>query len=141
MKRMKVLFLLIFFLLTMTGCTQSIVLHQPESEIIRIDLVYSPFGEEEILYTLTGEEIPGFLDELLELKLHKNASPQNIGGGLIVRIVYSEGSAELLGTASVGYMDGGALEHDGWYYLDGEDICDLFSEYVDFSQLPYLWPQ
>ena len=141
MKRIIILFLLLFFLIAITGCTQSITLHQPESEIIQIDLVYSPFGENEILHTITGEDISGFLDDLLELKLYKNSSPQNIGGGLIVQVVYSEGSVELLGTSSVGYISDGVMEHDGWYYLDGEDIGDLFSEYVDISQLPYLWPQ
>ena len=141
MKHLKIFFLLFVLVITTTGCKQEIALHQLESEIIQIDLVYSPFGENEILHTITGEDISDFLDGLLELKLYKNSSPQNIGGGLIVQVVYSDGSVELLGTSSVGYISDGVVEHDGWYYLDGEDIGDLFSKYVDISQLPYLWPQ
>ena len=126
MKRLKGLLLLLLLAIISTGCTQTIDLHQPQSEIVQIDLVSSPFGEEEILHTITGEEILPFLDRLLELKLHKNTSPRNIGGGLYVQIIYADGSIEILGTASVGYISNGVLEHDGWYYLDKDDLGKLF---------------
>lgn len=122
-----------------TGCTQKIALHQPESEIVQINLVYSPFNEYEVIYTLEGEEIAPFLDALLDTKLHKNLSPHNIGGGLIAQIVYSDGSVELLGSWSVGYCSNGELEHDGWYYVYEKELYELFSDYVDLSRLPNIW--
>lgn len=139
MKRTKVLIFVFFLLITLTGCKQNITLHQPKSEIVQIDLVYSPFGEKKILFTLTDDEITSFLDRLLALKLRKNSSPQNMGGGLFAQIIYSDASVELLGSASVAYLPhGGLMEHDGWYYLLYDDLFALFSEYIDFSNLGIL---
>lgn len=134
MKRIKTLILILLLLAVTTGCTQDIVLHQPESEIVQIDLVYSPFGENQILYTIMGEDISGFLDNLQELRLYKHTSPQNIGGSFFVQIIYADDSTELLGTASVGYISNGVLEHDGWYYLSYDDLFTLFSEYTDLPE-------
>lgn len=136
MKQVKICALMIILTVALVGCTHDIALHQQQAEIVQINLVYSPFGENEVLYTLTGEEIQTFLDKLLELKLHKNSGPQDIGGTLFVQIIYSDASEELLGTASVGYTSNGTLEHDGWYYLAHDDLFALFSEYIDLSSLP-----
>ena len=131
MKHIKILFLLFVLVITTTGCKQEIVLHQPKSEIVQIDLVYSPFGEHKTLLTLAEEDYSVFLDGLMELKLHKHTSPSNIGGALYVRILYADESEEILGTWSVGYISNGILEHDGWYYIPNDDLHALFSKFTD----------
>lgn len=134
MKKILVCVLALLLLGTSTGCTQNITLHQSKSDIVRIDLVYSPFGENEVLYTLSNDEISTFWEKLMTLKLHKASSPQNIGGTLSIQIIYADTSVEILGTASVGYLPQKApMEHDGWYYIMYDDLYALFSEYIDFS--------
>ena len=134
MKHIKVFVLALFLFVAFTGCTQNLTLHQSQSDIVQIDLVYSPFGENEVLYTLGDDEISTFLDKLMALKLHKASSPQDIGGTLSIQIIYANTSVEILGTASVGYLpQNGPMEHDGWYYLMYDDLYALFSEYIDFS--------
>ena len=135
-KRRQILLILLLVIVAATGCAQPIALHQPESEILQIDLVYSPFGEQEVLYTLAEEEMGPFLDALFELNVYKSWSPQNIGGTFTVCITYKDGSAEILGNASIGYLSNGTLEHDGWYSLSSDDLRSLFTEYADLSLYP-----
>jgi hypothetical protein len=139
MKRVKLLVLGLLLMTAISSCAQKLSLRQPRSEIVQINLVYSPFNEYEVIYMLEEDEIVPFLDVLLDTKLHKNLSPHNVGGGLIVQIVYSDGSVELLGSWSVGYWSNGKLEHDGWYYVYEKELYELFSNYVDLTRLPNIW--
>jgi hypothetical protein len=129
---------LLLILLFLTACTSSPVsLHQDAGNVVRIDLLYSPFGEQALLHSLEGDALPDFLTALGELSLRKNGSPQDIGGSLIIHIIYADGSIDLLGDSSVGYCTGGIWEHDGWYCVDSDDMYAFFSEYTDLSDLPY----
>lgn len=138
MKQIRLIILIILLALLTTGCEHRINLHQPLEEINHVELVYSPFGENQVLYTLESDEIESFFDSFLQIKLHKHLSPQDVGGSLIVRIVYSDDSVELLGTSSICYETGEELIHDGWYYLSHNDLYSLFSQYIDLSILPYI---
>lgn len=117
---------------------EEIVLHQPEEEIVQIDLVYAPDYQFDVLYTLKTEEYTDFLNELMDLKLHKNTQPLEGYGVLVVQLTYSDGARELLGARSVSYCTDDGVKNNGWYYLSSKELYVLFSEYIDLSHLPYL---
>lgn len=106
-------------------------LHQSVENVTDVHLLYSPWDENKVLYILQAEEIPGFMDALLKLKLYKNSSPQGEGGTFYVKVCYADGSYETLGSSSCAYVSSGILEHDGWRCLRLEDLQALFSQYVD----------
>jgi len=131
--------IIMFVVLSMilSACSDNtVVLHKTENEIVQVNLLYDAFGENELLYTLQDNEIASFVKTVSNIKLHKNLSPQDIGGSLIIEIVYSDNSCEILGDCSIGYLSNGTLEHDGWYYVSDDDLYDMFSVYIDISLLP-----
>lgn len=138
-RKMYFLFVVVLLAVIFTGCgSRDISLHQSADAVDKIELLYSPFHEYEVLYTLTDEEISGCMEKVSQLVLQKHTSPQDVGGSLILRITYSDGSVESLGSWSVSYESGGKLEHDGWYYVSQDDLYDLFSQYLEPSQLADL---
>lgn len=120
--------------------SKKIVLQQPMEKISRIDLMYGLQTRKRSLCTLEGAEIDDFLDSLMKLRSIKHFVPQGEDGDWYVRIVYFDGSVEILGNISFRYITADSVEHNGWYHLDEEDLYKLFSEYVDSSKLPSLSP-
>ena len=135
MKRIIVYILILLLVAAIASCARSCVqdisLSQPVDQIEQIELVYSPWRENKILYALTEEEIEPFLESLFSYKLHKCNEPRDIGGSLYVKICYSDVDIEIIGTSSVGYTSDGELVHDGWFYISYDDIEELFSMYVE----------
>lgn len=118
--------------------SKKISLHQPEEEIAKIELGYSPWYEDRILYTLDKEEYDVFLESLTKIRWFKSTSPQGDIGSLHVQITYSDDSVEMIGVYSSCYKSAGIHDHGGWYYIPEEDLYELFSNYCDLSALPYL---
>lgn len=147
MKKRVVIFLIVFVIILffLNGLEKEIELHQPMEEITQIDLLYSPWNEFKVIYTLDEEEIPDFLDAFLKLRLHKGTSPEGIYGTLIVQLTYSDGAQELFGTGTIYYYPDGRIKdahsehvHGGWYSLYTEDLYNLFCNYKDLSGWQYL---
>jgi len=123
-------------LLLFTGCSSKVSLHQPVEEIVRIDFLYSPFNEFEVLKTLSIDEISACIEDILQMNIHRNSSPSAAGGTYIVKITYSDGAVEFLGSWSVSYTYGEVTEHDGWYFISEDDLHDLFAKYINSFQIP-----
>ena len=137
MKRFTVCcYLLLMSLYLFTGCSEKVTLRQSAEEIVQIELIYSPFNQFDVLYTLSDEEIKECAEEILNLDLHRNSSPSGNGGTYIVKIVYSDGAIESLGSWSISYVSDGNTEHDGWYYISKDDLLQLFTRYIDPDQIP-----
>lgn len=137
MKRFTVCcYLLLLPLFFFTGCSEKVTLHQSAEEIVQIDLIYSPFNQFDVLYSLSDEEIKECAEVIQNLDLHRNRSPSGNGGTYIVKIVYSDGAIESLGSWSISYVSDGNTEHDGWYYVSKDDLLQLFTRYIDPDQIP-----
>ena len=129
----SILILCLLFLFRFSS-QEKISLRQPDSEINQIDLGYSPWRENKIIYTLEPDEFDGFLNELCSINLRKNTSPKGEYGTLYVQITYSDGAVEILGSLSCFYFTEDTKQHDGWYYLLEDDLYSLFSKYVNLSR-------
>lgn len=129
----SILILCLLFLFRFSS-QEKISLRQPDSEINQIDLGYSPWRENKIIYTLEPDEFDGFLNELRSINLRKNTSPKGEYGTLYVQITYSDGAVEILGSLSCFYFTEDTKQHDGWYYLLEDDLYSLFSKYVNLSR-------
>lgn len=110
-----------------------VVLHQAREAIVNIELGYSPWRENEIIYSLDKDEFDVFLNALDNLKCYKNSSPRGEHGSLYIQITYIDNSIEILGSSSFRYMSSEIEEHDGWHYLLEEDLFALFSQYLDLT--------
>lgn len=115
---------------------EKLSLRQSNSEIKQIDLGYSPWRENKIIYTLEPAEFDGFLNELHAIRLRKNTSPKGEYGTLYVQITYSDGAVEILGSLSCFYFKEDTKQHDGWYYLLEDDLYTLFAQYINLSSYP-----
>lgn len=113
---------------------KQLTLMQPDTEIMQIDLGYSPWRENKIIYTLEPAEYDGFLNELHSIRPRKNMSPKGEYGTLYVQITYSDGAVEILGSLSCFYFTEDTKLHDGWYYLLEDELYSLFSKYVNLSR-------
>ena len=131
----SILILCLLFLFRFSS-QEKISLRQPDSEINQIDLGYSPWRENKIIYTLEPAEFDGFLNELHAIRLRKNTSPKGEYGTLYVQITYSDGAVEILGSLSCFYFTEDTKQHDGWYYLLEDELYSLFSKYVNLSSYP-----
>lgn len=125
------LLLITFFsFLSPNSRKNQLTLMQPDAEIQQIDLGYSPWRENQIIYTLDHDEFDGFLKELRSIKVRKNLNPKGEYGSLYVQITYADGAVEVLGSLSCFYFKGDTKQHDGWYYLLEDELYSLFSKYV-----------
>ena len=115
---------------------EKLSLRQPDNEIKQIDLGYSPWRENKIIYTLKPDEFDGFINELHSIRPRKNTSPKGEYGTLYVQITYSDGAVEILGSLSCFYFKGDTKLHDGWYYLLEDDLYSLFYKYINLSSYP-----
>lgn len=115
---------------------KQLTLMQPDSEIKQIELGFSPWRENKIIYTLEPDEFDGFLNELHSIKVRKNMSPKGEYGPLYVQITYTDGAVEILGSLSCFYFTEDTKQHDGWYYLLEDELYSLFSKYVNLSSYP-----
>lgn len=132
----KLLYLFLAILSILTGCGKKVSLHQRVDNIDQIEFIYSPYFQFEVLYTLSDDEISECVDEIRKLNLRRSSSPSDNGGTYIVKITYTDGSFDSLGSWSVSYTSGDIIEHDGWYYISKNDLYNLFSRYIDPAQIP-----
>ncbi len=114
-----------------------VVLHQAREAIVNIELGYSPWRENRIIYSLEKDEFDVFLDALDKLKCYKNSSPRGEHGSLYIQITYIDDSIEILGSSSFRYMSPQIEDHDGWHYLLEEDLYALFSQYLDLTPFSF----
>ena len=118
--------------LCLCGCTHEVPLQQPLDNITRIELVNEK--KEGILCTLTGEDVPRFMNDLMLLECRKNLEPQGEIGYLQIHIFYENGDIDILGRHGNAQLVSGDYIMDGWYKFSEEDLLELFSYYI--GQIP-----
>lgn len=134
----KALFCIVFLLmmLPLSGCTETVTLHQSSDNVAKIEFLFSPFYQFQVFHTVPENSVMDCMEDIAQLKIHRNGSPADVGGTYIIKITYADGSEESLGTWSVSYVSGGVTDHDGWYCVSAEDLYDLFSKYMEPAQIP-----
>lgn len=140
MKKTLFLVILIVCIIFLTSCsakTHDLILHEPADTVVQVDFLIEDSSREFIcLYTLTGEEIPGFMDSLLQIKCKEQRyEPSTQHGSLVVQLLYSSGHSEELSDGMIIYR-GETVEDGGFLYVPHEDLHYLCAEYVDASLLP-----
>lgn len=116
--------------------------NQTKNDIERIELLctseYGVLDEDmTVVAILTGSDAELFWDDLQEIEVGKNLfSPPSYYGKLVVSIHYKDGGNDILGTEICAYHHNGRVYHNDYYYLNYEDIRELFSQYGDEKLLP-----
>lgn len=136
--------ILIIIGIMISGCsnrTYSACVNQPIDAVTKIELLDTHGDKEVILYTLKDSEIRSFWTEFMNLGFNRYFNdPATEYGVLSVRITYTDGYTDIIGTDINGYYDiSGKSMQVGWYYLsDINDYISLFAHYVDESALPTM---
>lgn len=105
---------------------------QSPDSIIQVDFLEAESDGFRVLHTLPAEEIPPFLEAFFNLNARRYANdPPADFWGHTLRICYSDGGFDLLGTIVAFYSASGErLPTNGWYYLDAGDLDELFENYI-----------
>jgi len=136
MKRRRVV-IIVIVLLMLCGCVPKIYppcLTQPLENVKSIELLDTKDYQETVLYTLTDEEYAPFWSKLLQIPFGRCFNdPPTWHGILAVRIIYSDGCIDILGTdINSSYDAAGKPMRTGWFYLqDEDDFVALFSQYIE----------
>ena len=124
----RLIILLIVISLCLCGCTHKMPLQQPLDNITRIELINEK--NEGVQCTLTREDIPQFMHDLMMLKCRKNLEPQGEIGYLQIHIFYENGDMDIIGRQGNARTENGEYIMDGWYKFSEEDLLKLFSYYI-----------
>lgn len=118
----------------------------PLEEIEKVELLYNPnrFSAEDPVYEfvlmreLQSEEVAPFMTEIYQLKTDKYGPPPRRGyGWYIVRVTYSNGDVEMLGSYNIAYIRSGKPQHStGIYYFPDNGLTELLKNYVNLSEYP-----
>ena len=118
----------------------------PLDEVERVELLYNPnmFSPEcaDFEFTLMKELEPGeiatFMTEIYQLETKKYGPPPRWGyGWYIVRVTYSNGDVEMLGSYNMEYIRYGERQSGtGIYYFPDNGLENLLAKYVDLSEYP-----
>lgn len=126
----RFLIYLILFSVILCGCTYQLPFRQSTDNIVKIQLVDNCANGDAILYTLEGAEIAQFMGNLQKINCCKNMHPIDDYGVLEIRIIYSNGDVDIVGSRANGYVEAGVHYISGWYYYKEESLRNLFSFYI-----------
>ena len=135
--RKQVICICLFFSLLICGCNPKVYsacINHPIEEIASVELLDTQYASEKSLYTLSEDEIPLFIERLLEIEFYKCFSdPPTELGILAIKITYNDGFYDIIGTDINGYYDAnGNPMSAGWFSVaDKTDFIALFSYYID----------
>ena len=92
----------------------------------------------QVLKVLSDEEIVEFMDSLYSLPTERDGTPPSWGyGEYIAKVTYENGDVEMFGSLNIVYIaKGDWISGIGEHIFVGDCFVNLFSEYVDISQLP-----
>lgn len=138
MKKMLI-FLSVLMCLLFSGCARTeypLPLHQPLENISSIELSDHTSGERVILKLLTDGDIYPFAVEMQHLQCFRYINDPPVENGfLTIYIYYKNGDIDILGT-DICDAESSENYHEGWYYIEPKGMWELFSNYVEHSQLP-----
>ena len=115
--------------ISLLGCAAEPPFKQVQESIERIELVEVIRGEETLRCILTGTKIDQFMDKLHEMTCYKHLSPQAELGQYQIRIYYSNGETDIIGSTANAYTENSELVIHGWYFYKEEDLRELFAVY------------
>lgn len=151
-KRYGCFILICFLFVALCSCMNrgpySAPLKQPLDAIIKVDLLDGRNEAELfeadtyascVIYSLSSSQIPAFVDRLQFVDFYiPSFEPSRHLGEIAVRICYSDGSSDILGSNCNYSIDPNFNVIDkGVYYPDEDAIYALFAEFVDSQLLPH----
>ena len=142
-KRILTMLLVAMFCVGCQSNQKTVSLKYSIESISNIELVYDKSYYEsddwEVLCELASDDVGKFVEELCGIHVKKPWNPGGSLGYLFVRIQYSSGEQELIGTEAYEYISSsGESKFDGWHNISYDDMYNLFSEYVEDAELPSL---
>lgn len=118
----------------------------PPEAVEKIELLYNPnrfsakdpFYELVLMRELKSEETVPFMTEIYQLETDRYGPPPRRGyGWYVVRITYTNGDIEMLGSYNIAYIRSGEPQHStGIYYFPNNGLTELLKNYVDLSEYP-----
>lgn len=136
--------ILIILTFVLCGCvpkSHTACLNQSLEAVSKIELYGTKDNKHILLYTLKKSEVDVFWSELevLDFRRYHN-DPAAEYGALSVKIYYSNGYTDIIGTEINGYYSPtGESVPVGWYYLSNpNDFVTLFGRYIEDSLLPSM---
>lgn len=134
--------LLVLFLFAITKCgdiPRPFPLSQSEDQVARIELLQTEIEGDDslpdfvLLCEVPRDRIEEFVLDLQQLDCRRNGFDPATGyGELVIRIVYHNGDADLIGYANNAYVTEKGIEHDV-YYFDSKEFKELFAQYAGDS--------
>lgn len=129
-KKLHLIMTSLLLIVVLCGCTYQPEFRQPKENIAKIDLVHNTNLGQEILHTITEDEISRFMDDLLKLEYNKRYHPIGDPGEWEVWFYYSDGDVDIVGTKTNQRIEKGEWIVNGWYYYEEEDLRRLFALYI-----------
>ena len=145
-KRIVVFFVFLALLCTLVGCGLSFdkppfsyTFRQDRSNITKIEICayeheYAKDGGPMTpLAEIAEEDVDSFLDDIQALDCREFIMYDSIVsyGDLIVRILYSNGEAEIIGMYNIGWMSADNVLELTRYWFHYDDISEVIARYVD----------
>lgn len=128
---MRYLYAALLCVFLLCGCVHQTPLHQTADNVVQIELLDRRASPElASTCTLAGEQAQNFMEDLEKLKCIKRSQPTDDTNVLEIRIYYSTGDMDLLGSGVNGYLEDGEIQISGWYYYSEEDLQSLFAAYM-----------
>ena len=134
--------ILIILTVVLCGCvpkSHTACLNQSLEAVSKIELYGTKDDKHILLYTLKESEVAVFWSEVEAFEFHRyHNDPATAYGALFVKIYYSNGYTDIIGTEINGYYSPtGESVPVGWYYLaDRNDFVFLFGRYIEDFMLP-----
>ena len=133
------MFLSVLICLLFLGCTRTeypLPLHQPLENIGSIELCDHTSGARIILKKLTDDDVYPFITEMQQLRCFRYVNDPPVENGfLTIYIYYINGDIDILGT-DICDAESSKNYNEGWYYIETNGMWELFSDFVEHSQLP-----
>lgn len=134
-------------LLFLAGCSHASSTYQFSNEtadIVSIEMLHNqnPYGEGtdinniHLIRELEEDEIVPFMTEIYALETDRYNPPLWGYGEYIAKVTYTNGDIEMLGSLNIVYIASGADSNGvSPYFFTGDGFTEVFSEYVDISNL------
>lgn len=127
---MRCVYAVMLCIFLLCGCVRQTPLRQSAENVLQIELIdRRDSSESASICTLTGDQAECFLEDLEKLDSIKRLQPIEDFNELEIRIYYSNGDMDLLGTGTNGYLEDGEIQISGWYYYPEKELEILFDAY------------